>query len=75
MRQRRIHFHKLANFVAVSYRHEHVGEHQVRPHVGDLAHGRLAVSNRHNVNARVFQGKTDHLLDVAVVVRNQNFRH
>ena len=26
MRQRGIHLHKLANFVAVSYRHEHIGE-------------------------------------------------
>ena len=75
MRQSGIHFHKLADFIAVSHRHEHVGEHQVRPHIRDLSHRRFAVSNSDHVNALIFQCKTDHLLDVAVVVGNQNLRH
>src|SRR6266550_7601551 len=37
--------------------------------------GFFAISNGHYVNALIFQGKTDHLLDVAVVVRNENLRH
>src|SRR5205085_9335152 len=75
MRQRGIHLHKLANFVAVSYRHEHIGEHQVRTHVRELSHGRFAIPNGDNVDALILQSQTDHLLDVAVVVRDQNLRH
>src|SRR5689334_14663000 len=75
MRQRRVLFHKLADFVAISHRHEYVSQHQIRPQIGNLAYRGLAIANGNHVYALVFQGQTHHLLDVAVVVRNQNPGH
>src|SRR5258707_1059203 len=75
MRQRRIVFHKLANFVAISYRHEYVSQYQIRPQIGNLPYRGLAIANGNHVYALIFQGQTHHLLDVAVVVRNQNPGH
>ena len=67
--------HELANFISISHRHKHVGKHQVWMHVRDLPHCRLAIPNGNDVNALILQRKHHHLLDVAVVVRNQNFWH
>src|SRR5260221_12920851 len=75
MRQRRIVLYVLANFVAVSHRHEYVSQHQVRPQVGNLAYRGLTVANGNHLYPVVFQGQTYHLLDIAVVVRNQNPGH
>src|SRR5258706_15529450 len=75
MRQRRIVFHILANFIAISHRHEHVRQHQIRPHIRNFAYGGLTVANGNHVYALILQGQTHHLLDVAVVVRNQNLGH
>ncbi len=75
MRQRRIRLHILANLITVPHRHEHVGEHQVGMQIGDFPHGGFTVANGNDVNALIFQGKPHHLLNVAVVVRNQNSGH
>ena len=75
MSQCRIFFHKLANFVAIPYRHKHIGEHQIRLHIGNFAHRGLAVAHGHNLDALVFQRQTHHLLNVAVVVRHQDLGH
>src|SRR6266478_1137562 len=75
MRQRRIVLHVLADFVAVPHRHEHVRQDQIGTYIGNFAYRGLAVSNSDHVYALILQGQTDHLLDVAVVVRNQNPGH
>src|SRR5271154_3229080 len=75
MRQRRIRLHVLANFISVAHGHKHIGEHQVRPNIGDLAHGGFAVAHGHHFDTLISQGQPHHLLDVAVVVRNQNLGH
>ncbi len=67
MRQGGIHLYVLANFISVPNRHEYIGEHQVRAQIGN--------SNRNDVDALILQSQPNHLLDVAVVVRNQNLRH
>ncbi len=48
---------------------------RVRVYLGDFSHRCFAVSDRHDLNAVVFQRKTHHLLDIAVVVRNQDLGH
>ena len=75
MCERRIVLHKLANFVAISHRHEYVSKHQIRLQIGYLPYRGLTVANGNHVYALIFQGQTYHLLDVAVVVRNQNPGH
>ena len=75
MRESRVALHILANFVAISHRHEHVGQNQIRFDVGNFANGGFAIAHRNDVNTLIFQGKPDHLLNVAVVVRDKNLRH
>src|SRR5580704_11719176 len=65
----------LANFVAIAYRHEHVGKHQVRLHVRQFPHCGFAIAHSDHVNSLVLQGQSHHLLDIAVVVRNQDLGH
>ncbi len=75
MRKRSIHFHVLANFIAIPHRHEYVRKHQVRANIRNLSHRRFAITNGNDVDALILQGEPHHLLDVAVVVRNQNLGH
>src|SRR5205814_850114 len=74
MRKRSIHLHVLANFIPVSHWHEYVGKHQVRTQIGDFPHGCFAVANGNDFDALIFQGQPHHLLDVAVIVRDQDLR-
>src|SRR5882762_11896083 len=75
MCQRRVVLNVLANFVAISYRHEHVSQYQIGAYIRDFADRGLTVADGNHVYALILQGQTDHLLDVAVVVRNQNPGH
>src|SRR5215467_8405629 len=75
MRKSRVIFHVLANFIAVADGHKHVSQNQIWFYVGDFANRCFAIAHGNDVNALILQGKPDHLLDVAVVVRNKNFCH
>src|SRR4030095_13955883 len=68
-------FHKLANFIAVGNWHENCRQNEVGFHIGNLADGCLAVAHGHNFNSLILQGENYHLLDIAVVVRNQDLGH
>src|SRR4029077_13482891 len=41
----------------------------------NFSHSCFAIANGNDVDALIFQGQPHHLLDVAIVVRNQNSRH
>jgi len=43
--------------------------------IGYLANRGFTVADGDDVDALILQGKPDHLLDIAVVVRNQNLGH
>src|SRR5260370_32947916 len=75
MRQGGSHTYVSANFISVPNRHEYLREHQVRAQIGDFTHGCFTVANRNDVDALILQSQPNHLLDVAVVVRNQNLGH
>jgi hypothetical protein len=44
-------------------------------HIGDFSHSGFAIADSNNVDALILQSQRHHLLDVAVVVRNQNLYH
>jgi hypothetical protein len=44
-------------------------------YIRNFPHGGLAVAHGNDFDALILQGKSHHLLDVAVVVRNQNLGH
>jgi hypothetical protein len=75
VRKRAIRFNVLANFVSISDRHEHIRQHQIRAYIRNLSHRRFAIAHGDDVDALIFQGKPHHLLDVAVIVRDQNPSH
>src|SRR5262249_51881501 len=71
----RVLLYVVADFIAVADRHENVRQDQVGPHIGNLAYRSFAISDGYNVNALILQGQAHHLLDVAVVIRNQDLGH
>src|SRR5579863_5455422 len=75
MRNRRIICYAFADFVAISNRHEHVCKHQVRLQIRNLADRGFAIAHRNDFDALILQGQPYHLLDVAIVVRNQDLGH
>ena len=75
MRQGRIIFHELADFIAVANRHENVSQNQIRLQIGNFANGGFAIAHGNDFNTLIFQGENYHLLNVAVVVRNQDLGH
>src|SRR5258708_21473853 len=75
MGKRWMDFYVLENFITVPARHEYVRKRQVRANIGDLAQRCFAITHGNDVNALIFQGEPHHLLDVAVVIRNQNLGH
>jgi hypothetical protein len=68
-------FDVLANLIPVSYGHKHVRQYQVWANIGNLPDRGFTVADGDDVDALIFQGKPDHLLYVAVVVRDQNLSH
>jgi len=57
------------------YRHKHVRQNQVGANIRNLPDRGFTVTDSDDVDALILQGQPDHLLYVAVVVRNQNLGH
>src|SRR5215469_15819794 len=75
MRKGRVLFYVIADLIAVTDGHKHIRQNQVRAHIRNFAHCGFAVADSYDVNALILQGESDHFLDVAVVVRNQDLGH
>jgi hypothetical protein len=65
----------LANFVSIADGHEHIGKHQIRAYIRNLAHRRFAIADGNDIDALIFQGEPHHLLDVAVIVGYEDPGH
>ena len=73
--EQRVVLHELTNFIAIPYRHEHIGQNQVRLHIRQPAHRHFTIPDGDNFHSMFRQRQRHHFLDIAVVVGDQNFRH
>jgi hypothetical protein len=66
---------ELANFVTTAYGHEDIGEHEVWAEFRYFPNRSIAIANRYDVDALIFEGQSNHLLDVAVIVGHEYAGH
>src|SRR5580692_1711759 len=68
-------FNPFAQFVAITNRHEDVGQDEIGIQIGNPPNSSLAVAHGSHFDSAALKRQRNHLLNVCVIVRNENSWH